>query len=429
LEPRAQKAMMLRNRQTNIMPAGGAAAAAKPGQDLPVKRAATKQLEDKTIDNQGGSEISEPKAKRAVLSELRTQLSSNLVIDSVRKGLAVKKVENGEIVRKTRTNSSSEHGVDKFSLVDKLEILEDVVEEEVVTTPSVDEDPCPEYDYDLEMKGHIFDVPEFAFDIFLYYRAREESFKVTGYMEKHPKLSKDSRAVLVDWMIEIQETFELNHETLYLAVKLVDIFLQNSKKAVNRSELQLIACAAVFVASKYDERQPPLVDDFLYVCEDAFSRQDLEEMECQLLRTVAYDLGAPLSYSHVRRFAKACKVDMNTLTLARYILETSLMYYEFVSASESKIAAGAFLLALKMTDSEAVWTPVMHKYSGYKAEEIEPWMWELNHMMYIRTSGVGVNAKLNTAFQKYSHEVFFHSATVPLIPDIYSKDRPLSCPN
>lgn len=118
---------------------------------------------------------------------------------------------------------------------------------------------------------------------------------------------------------------------------------------------------------------------------------------------------------------QACKVDMNTLTLARYILETSLMYYEFVSASESKIAAGAFLLALKMTDSEAVWwvvmkimiscivnvsrrTPVMHKYSGYKAEEIEPWMWELNHMMYIRTSGVGVNAKLNTAFQKYSHE-------------------------
>ncbi|GMR33642.1 hypothetical protein PMAYCL1PPCAC_03837, partial [Pristionchus mayeri] len=422
-EPRAQRDMMLRSRNTNIIPAAGGAA--KPGQDLPVKRAATKQLQEKVIDNTNGAESGEPKPKRAALSELRTQLSSNLVLVSARKGLtALKKTENGEIGRKTRTNSSSEHGSDKSSPQDRLEILEDVIEEAAKV-----EDPCPEYDYDLEMKGHIFDVPDFAFDIFVYYRAREAAFKVSGYMDKHPKLSKDSRAVLVDWMIEIQETFELNHETLYLAVKLVDIYLQYAKKAVSRSELQLIACAAVFIASKYDERQPPLIDDFLYVCEDAFTRQALEEMERQLLQTVAFDLGAPLSYSHVRRYAKACKMDMNTLTLARYILETSLMYYEFVSASESKIAAGAFLLALKMNDQSAEWTPVMHKYSGYKAEEVEPWMWELNHMMYIRNSGVGVNGKLNTAFQKYSHEVFFHAAAVPLLPNLYPMDRPLSCPN
>jgi len=38
-------------------------------------------------------------------------------------------------------------------------------------------------------------------------------------MDRQVCLSKNMRALLVDWMVEIQESFELNHETLYLGVK------------------------------------------------------------------------------------------------------------------------------------------------------------------------------------------------------------------
>ena len=40
-----------------------------------------------------------------------------------------------------------------------------------------------------------------------------------------PHLSERMRAVLVDWLVEVQESFELNHETLYTAVKMIDIYL------------------------------------------------------------------------------------------------------------------------------------------------------------------------------------------------------------
>lgn len=53
-------------------------------------------------------------------------------------------------------------------------------------------------------------------------------------------------------MVEIQESFELNHETLYLGVKLVDMYL--SKMTVGKETLQLVGAAAMFIASKYDER-------------------------------------------------------------------------------------------------------------------------------------------------------------------------------
>lgn len=66
------------------------------------------------------------------------------------------------------------------------------------------------------------------------------------------------RALLVDWMVEVQESFELNHETLYLAVKLVDLFLTKSTKKqlieqhLTKEELQLLGASALFIASKFD---------------------------------------------------------------------------------------------------------------------------------------------------------------------------------
>lgn len=66
------------------------------------------------------------------------------------------------------------------------------------------------------------------------------------------------RALLVDWMVEVQESFELNHETLYLAVKLVDLFLTRSSKTqpekdhLSKEELQLLGASALFIASKFD---------------------------------------------------------------------------------------------------------------------------------------------------------------------------------
>ena len=38
-------------------------------------------------------------------------------------------------------------------------------------------------------------------------------------------ITESMRAILVDWLVEVQESFELNHETLYTAVKLMDLYL------------------------------------------------------------------------------------------------------------------------------------------------------------------------------------------------------------
>lgn len=50
----------------------------------------------------------------------------------------------------------------------------------------------------------------------------------------------------------LQENFELNHETLYLAVKMTDHYLAVSQ--AKRESLQLIGSTAMLIASKFEVR-------------------------------------------------------------------------------------------------------------------------------------------------------------------------------
>lgn len=105
-------------------------------------------------------------------------------------------------------------------------------------------------DFDRENWRDIFQVSTYAMNIFEYLKMREKDYQIKDYMSNQPELSKWMRSLLIDWMVEVQESFELNHETLYLAVKIVDSFLGREK--VTKDCLQLLGAAALLIACKYD---------------------------------------------------------------------------------------------------------------------------------------------------------------------------------
>ena len=52
------------------------------------------------------------------------------------------------------------------------------------------------------------------------------------------------------------------------------------------------------------ELSPPLVDDFVYLCDDAYTSQEVRDMEADLLATLNYDINIPVAYQFLRRYAK-----------------------------------------------------------------------------------------------------------------------------
>jgi len=275
-------------------------------------------------------------------------------------------------------------------------------------------------DFDLENWRDPSQCSEYAQDIFQYYKNREEQFRCPDYLHSMPTgkrrgsigkadITEGMRAILVDWLVEVQESFELNHETLYTAVKLMDLYL--SKVFVTKEELQLIGATSCLIACKIDERIPPNLDDFVYVCDDAYSRQEIMAKERDMIETVNYDVGYPLSYRFLRRFGRVCQVTMPVLTLARYILETSLMEYKFnVELSESILAAATLALAMKVSNiDQTKWIGPLKFYSGHDISTIKPVFHALHQMLFQEAKD-----STKTIRQKYSHRVFHEVALIKI---------------
>ncbi|KAJ0006196.1 hypothetical protein NQD34_013469 [Periophthalmus magnuspinnatus] len=264
-----------------------------------------------------------------------------------------------------------------------------------------------EFDIDAENREDCVMCPEYAKDIFDYLKQREEKFVLQDYMPQQSSLNAEMRAILVDWLVEVQENFELYHETLYLAVKMTDHYL--SKTSVHREMLQLVGSTAMLIASKFEERSPPCVDDFLYICDDAFKREELITMEGSILQTLGFDINIPISYRFLRRYAKCVNTGMDTLTLARYFCEMSLLEMDLVLERGSLLASACLLLAL-LTKDLGGWTPCLQFHSGYDLCDLSPVVRKLYFCL-----SAPLDERVKAIRNKYSHKVFFEVAKLPLV--------------
>lgn len=279
--------------------------------------------------------------------------------------------------------------------------------------------PIPkEFDIDSDNSEDLYMCPEYAKEIFDYLKQREEKFVLSDYMAQQPSLNPEMRAILVDWLVEVQENFELYHETLYLAVKMTDHYL--SKAPIHKEMLQLVGSTTMLIASKFEERRPPCVDDFLYICDDAYQREELISMEASVLQTLSFDINIPIPYRFLRRYAKCVSASMDTLTLARYYCELSLMEMDLMPVRGSLLASACLLLAL-VTKDLGGWSPILQFHTGYQTSDLAPVVRRLYQMLL-----ASVDDKLTAVRNKYSHRVFFEVTSLPLV-NVDILEKALSC--
>lgn len=55
-----------------------------------------------------------------------------------------------------------------------------------------------------------------------------------------------------------------------------------------------------------------MVEDFLYICDGAYTQRELIRMEMSVLKVVDFDLGIPLSYRFLRRYARVSYFNNST---------------------------------------------------------------------------------------------------------------------
>ncbi|XP_062939807.1 G2/mitotic-specific cyclin-B3 isoform X2 [Cynocephalus volans] len=266
------------------------------------------------------------------------------------------------------------------------------------------EEMTPLEDIEKDLSDPFFNST-YVKDIFSYMKEREEKFILKNYMNMQVDINSDMRAILVDWLVEVQMSFEMSHETLYLAVKLVDHYLM--EVVCKKDQLQLLGSTAFLIAAKFEEPCEPCVDDFLYICDGTYQRHEMLTLEIGILKTLKFDINIPTAYHFLCRYARCVRASMKTLTLSRFICEMTLQEYDYIQERASKLAAGSLLLALYMKKL-GHWAPALEYYSGYKTSELHPLVGQLNILLTFHSC-----RSLKTVYSKYSQQVFFEVTKIP----------------
>ncbi|KAJ7966559.1 Cyclin [Quillaja saponaria] len=347
----------------------------------------------RSADAAGVPENQSPKKKRVVLGEL-PNLSNAIVHVNPKSGLVPQKPKcrtktKGKKVA-TTAKSTSKTEPDVKSLIDaKLE----------------DPETCGPY----------------VSDIYMYLREMEMDPKRRPkpyYLETvQQDVTANMRGILIDWLVEVAEEYKLLSDTLYLSVSYIDRFL--SMTVVNRQKLQLLGVSSMLIASKYEEITPPHVEEFCYITDNSFTKEEVVKMEADILKSLKFEMGNPTVKTFLRKFAVVAQENNKTTNLqleflAYYLAELSLLDYNLVKCSPSLVAASVIFLAkFIIYPKRHPWSSALQEYSGYKSSDLKECVVGL-HDLYLGRRG----GSLQAVREKYKQHKFKCVAVMPSPPEI-----------
>ncbi|WFD19921.1 B-type cyclin [Malassezia caprae] len=223
---------------------------------------------------------------------------------------------------------------------------------------------------DTEEARDLSMVAEYAQDIFAYMGCCErESMANPNYMDFQDEIQWHMRATLIDWLLQVHTRYHMLPETLWIAVNLVDRFL--SARIVSLAKLQLVGVTAMFIAAKYEEILAPSVEEFVFMTDGGYSREEILKGERIVLSTLDFNVSTYCSpYSWVRRISKADDYDIQTRTLCKCLMEITLFHYLFLRVRPSMIAAIGMYLAKRMLGG--VWDDAFVYYARFTEAQLLP---------------------------------------------------------
>ncbi|XP_022549336.1 cyclin-A2-2 isoform X1 [Brassica napus] len=259
---------------------------------------------------------------------------------------------------------------------------------------------------------------------------------LANYMELVQRdIDPSMRRILIDWLVEVSEDYNLVPDTLYLTVNLIDRFLSNS--CIERHRLQLLGATCMLIASKYEELCAPPVEEFCDITANTYTRPEVLSMEIQVLNFVQFKLSVPTTKTFLRRFLRAAQASYKVLNndpfainphttietwnlilllfsqfmqspliemefLANYLAELTLMEYNFLRFLPSLVAASAVFLARWTLDqTEDPWNPTLQHYTRYEVDELKTAVLAMEELQ-LNTSG----CTLTTTREKYNQPKF-----------------------
>lgn len=166
----------------------------------------------------------------------------------------------------------------------------------------------------------------------------------------------DPRTALVVLLHELSVDFNLQQETLFNAVSMLDRYLLALAAAPPpKNLLQLVALACIYLAAKKEECFPqPTAHEWIATTDYAYTTDNLLSMEYYVTDTLGWQLQCPTAFSYLHLLCHGlASCSITTICVATYLVELSLFDAVTQQHGHMQTAVAALLLAHLQSHSSA----------------------------------------------------------------------------
>ncbi|TFK45559.1 cyclin-like protein, partial [Heliocybe sulcata] len=172
----------------------------------------------------------------------------------------------------------------------------------------------------------------------------EQTHAVARAIDLQPEIRWHLRPIATDYIVECHADLRLRQEVLYLCQNIVDRYL--SRRIMHLQNYQLLSITALLMAAKLlDLSNTAYVEMFVRYCGGLYAENQLLQMEHDIAYVVEWDFQHPTAETWLSLYCRSPgSVEMEVQDAARFMMELTLYYREFVSYPSSAIALGCLAL-------------------------------------------------------------------------------------
>ena len=214
------------------------------------------------------------------------------------------------------------------------------------------------YKDDEEIKVKYFDiskinntqVPKEYINIIYYNLLKEEErgikpMKDYTYMSRQKEINNKMRSILVDWIIDVHFKFGFTDETLFMTISIIDRYLSISQ--ISRTNFQLLGLTALMIACKHEEIDLPKIEDFIYITDNAYVKDEVIKMEEEVLIKLNFSFLYPSPIKFFEYLSLHFNFSKKHHMMGKYLMESFLLEVKNAKYKPSIISCACAYIVMK----------------------------------------------------------------------------------
>lgn len=261
-----------------------------------------------------------------------------------------------------------------------------------------------------ELNSNVKNVKEYIGDILENLIEEEENNRLNinpNYLKLQKEVNADMRAILIDWLIEVNKRFNFQEETLYKAIYIIDSYL--SKKIIKRKYLQLLGITSLLISAKLNEIYLPKISNYSDITNNAYNLEEIKKMEEEILETLNFNLlvPTPLSFYEIISQNLGISDDINKYKFGEFLMQSYLLDNNSLYYSKSTIACAACYIVMKFCKMKNYKTIFDESFFGHNKSNNETLVKECAKKIS-ETIALVIGSNLKSIINKYSSNKFYN---------------------